>query len=506
LSTTLFAGTRGRGSARALALLLVVAAPGCGGRVKLESIDPAGGTAAGADVVTLGGHGFEDGMTVEIGGRAATVLAAGPDALRVRTPPGVAGDADVRVVAAGGDETLFPGAFHYAPLDARFDDASPAALPAGADVSGRGALALDLDADGDLDVVQAVRGAAPRVLVNAGGGVFEDWTVMWMPASTADTITLAAGDVDGDGLVDLMAANLGPDGEPNRLYRRRGPGLTPFFEDVSDATMPASAAGSTDVRLADLDADGDLDALFADWHAGADGAPRGVSALFNDGTGAFAAEDGAVPALDAPVFGLAPADFDADGDLDVFASVDGGPPVLLLNDGLGALSVAPPGRVPSLSWNGKLPAAGDVDGDGDPDVYEPDAGGPDHLLLNDGAGRLSDFSIELLPADPSHTEHAVLADLDLDGDLDVVLAKFGDAPDALYLNDGSGRMFDYSARLGAAGGTTTAVLVEDLDSDGAPDVFLSASSGAARLLLQEAPPRLGGGAWVVHPDGTEDGR
>jgi hypothetical protein len=180
--------------------------------------------------------------------------------------------------------------------------------------------------------------------------------------------------------------------------------------------------------------------------------------------------------------------------------------VLLLNDGLGALSVAPPGRVPSLSWNGKLPAAGDVDGDGDADVFEPDAGGTDHLLLNDGAGRLSDFSIELLPSDPSHSEHAVLADLDLDGDLDVVLAKFGDAPDALYLNDGSGRMFDYSSRLGAAGGVTTAVLVEDLDADGAPDVFLSANGGAGRLLLQEAPLRLGGGASVVHPDGTEDGR
>jgi hypothetical protein len=334
-----------------------------------------------------------------------------------------------------------------------------------------------------------------RVLENDGDGAFTDMTPRWMPPATDDTITVAVGDVDGDGLADLVTANLGEAGigAQNRLYLARGLDVSPYFEDVTAAAMPAVAAGSTDVVLADADADGDVDQIVADWRAGAAAdAPRGVSVLVNDGAGTFALGEGAVPALDVPAFGLAPADFDADGDLDVFVAVDGAPCVLLLNDGAGVFSQAPPGWVPALSVGAKLAAAGDLDGDGAVDVYVPNAAGVDVLLLNDGSGRLHDFSLELLPADPNHSEHAALADLDLDGDLDVVVAKFGEAPDALYLNDGSGRMFDYSSRLAAAGGgTSAAALVADFDADGAPDVLVSVDGGAGHLYLQQSPDRAG---------------
>jgi hypothetical protein len=406
----------------------------------------------------------------------------------------VAGTVDVTVVSRDGDEATLGEAFAYEPLEPHFYDGAEALPTEPAEVRGRAVAAADLDGDGDLDLVQAIREGTERVLINEDGH-FSDETAAWMPESTDDTIGVAVGDVNGDGLLDVVTANLGAAGEQNRLYLARSEAAT-VFEDVTGTALPALADASTDLALFDSDGDGDLDLLVANWKDGeAEEAVRGVRLLVNDGSGDFAEAPDRLPSPDAGVFGLAVADFDADGDPDLFLAADTGPCLLYLNDGAGVFSQAPPTYLPSLTLGARLPAVGDVDGDGSLDLLLPDVAGADRLFLGDGTGRFEDFSIELMPADPVASEHAALADVDLDGDLDAVISRYGNGPDLLYRNDGTGRMFDYSSRLpDHSGGKPAASAVADFNLDGTPDIFISVDGGPGHLFLQGIDPALAGTA------------
>jgi hypothetical protein len=140
-----------------------------------------------------------------------------------------------------------------------------------------------------------------------------------------------------------------------------------------------------------------------------------------------------------------------------------------------------------LAGPGMNAAAGDADGDGDLDLALAMEFEPNILLSNDGAGGFTDVS-DRLPRTVHDSEDVAFADFDGDRDLDLVLVSEDDRTDQLFLNDGTGRFTDASARL-ATDDVSNALVVLDLDGDGAPDV-LTGNIGTDRVLMNDGSGRF----------------
>lgn len=127
-------------------------------------------------------------------------------------------------------------------------------------------------------------------------------------------------------------------------------------------------------------------------------------------------------------------------------------------------------------------AVADIDADGDLDIVVANEFRPNILLLNDGAGRFSDGS-ERLPRTQHDSEDVGIADFDADGDLDIMIVSEDDLINELYLNDGDGTFTDASDRIPVTG-TTNGLVVADLDGDGAPDGVL-ANNGQDAVVMND---------------------
>ncbi len=440
------------------------------------------------------------------------------------------GDLDALFGRYGGRNGLFLG-----DGTGRFVDVSAAALPTDSDRTLSIGLG-DVDGDGDLDgVLVGERPGLDRLYLNDGSGVFADATAN-VPQVSVDSLGVALGDVDGDGDLDLV---VGRDNE-SALLVNDGFGL---FVDVAPAQLPSTihARNLASIELVDLDADGDLDIA-------ATGA-----LLRNDGAGSF--DD--VTVANRPSFSLkssATGDLDADGDLDwfagrgVFATVGGSvfpEDSLLLNRGDGSFVDVSRGDLPkesAFSTDREPRAAfGDIDGDGDLDlvVGSNDFG---RVFVNDGTG-VFDRALQALSPPAgflANIEDLVLAELDGDGDLDIVfvgspggsvyflndgLGHFTPAPvralplwagtgrvveasdvdgdgdldlvvgydglDALFLNLGAGRFRDASASfLPAVGGMTSALAFDDINGDGNQDLFVAHVGGPTGVYLGDGTGRF----------------
>ncbi len=183
-----------------------------------------------------------------------------------------------------------------------------------------GSVFADFDADRDLDAVLSSAGGQDTLLDNRREQGFAARGQEAGLAARGSGRGVAAGDVDGDGLADLVFAS-GPD-TPLRLYLN-GPRRAFTAREIAKPSG-ASLFGAV---LFDADNDSDLDLFFA-----------GSTLLLylNDGKGRFRnASDEAglqqIPVKDGR--GAAAADLDGDGDLDLVVTVNGGPPLLLRNEG-----------------------------------------------------------------------------------------------------------------------------------------------------------------------------
>ena len=197
-----------------------------------------------------------------------------------------------------------------------------------------------------------------------------------VPPLELDWRAVAAGDIDGDGDLDLVFANYGTPGVGQRNIWMRNDG-TGLFARMPDTALRLGPSLSRAVLLADFDRDGDLDAFF--------GNQRLDAICRNDGRGELASSPGDLPALDRTTYAAASGDIDGDGDIDIVAAC-GGNDIVYLNDGAGRFS----------DGSARLPAAWDLtvaleladfDGDGDLDLLRVNQDAPSQLLLNDGSGQ-----------------------------------------------------------------------------------------------------------------------
>ena len=178
--------------------------------------------------------------------------------------------------------------------------------------------------------------------------------------------------------------------------------------------------------------------------------------------------------------GLAGADLDADGRLDVVLATEAGLDWLEW-DGhtLAPRPSAAPGVDLSLAVG---VVAADGDGDGDLDLFVTRWRRPDVLLRNDGGRFVDGTAAAGLPREALRSTSAAFGDADGDGDLDLAVATFGPAPweeetaaepSRLFLNDGAGGFVDASPLLSPWGDGWTFLLAwQDLDADGRPELLV----------------------------------
>jgi hypothetical protein len=136
-----------------------------------------------------------------------------------------------------------------------FTDATAASLLVHTGQS-HGAVALDVEGDGDQDIAVADGEDGVRLLINDGAGVFAVAGAGQLPAQTGYAVRIDAGDIDFDGSMDLVLGNAGQD----QILLNDGAGA---FSDATSAELPSDTRRSFGVELADGDADLDLDLLVA---------------------------------------------------------------------------------------------------------------------------------------------------------------------------------------------------------------------------------------------------
>jgi hypothetical protein len=336
------------------------------------------------------------------------------------------------------------------------------------------------------------------------------------------TVDLAGGavmdDFDGDGLLDLISSTWDPCAG-FKAFRNDGAG---GFEDVASAWGLADHWGGLNLTHADFDNDGDLDLLLlrGAWMGGI-GRIRN-SLLRNDlsdGRGFVDVTHQAGLAAPAyPTQAAAWADYDLDGDLDVYIGnedPDGWsfPSQLFRNNGDGTFTdTAASAGVTNLSF-AKAVAWGDYDDDGDPDLYVSNSG-PNRLFRNDGQGRFHDVAAELGVTEPEGRSFATwFFDFDNDGDLDLFVADYSAPVPAvtavyfgrraleyrprLYRNEG-GRFTEISTRAGLASPLLPmGANYGDLDTDGWPDIFLGTGEPGYEAVMPNVAYRNADGRQFV---------
>ncbi len=387
----------------------------------------------------------------------------------------------------------------------------------------------DVDGDGDLDIVSLCAGMNfINILKNKGDGTFEKYVNYNAGHSPLD---LFLGDLDNDGDLDVTTSNV-KDGTLT-LVPNNGDGTFSTYEFYYVGGWPRGLA------MGDIDNDDDLDLVTANYLGGS------LSIRYNDGTGYFPKHF--IKYIAVEPFAVIIEDLDMDGSLDMVSADEGlfelvlvyndgngnftkrenlhydigGYPYAILyhdlnGDGIKDLITSNNGQnslsflwgqdnntfTPFVDYYSKelRPfgiVVGDIDGDGDDDLVCTNLGfdtDPEYnltFLWNDGNGTFTSHENMEVGADPVNLR---LSDIDLDGDLDIVVANMGSSSVTILKNQNNnsfGERRDYPV-----GPEPMCVSLSDLDHDGDLDI-VTANHGNDSISLMY---NLGDGTFSDHEE------
>ncbi len=391
---------------------------------------------------------------------------------------------------------------------------------------GAGVATFDVDRDGRLDLyltsaIVGPKGLRDALLMNRGGGKFEDLTAAsGLPLDRAG-LGVAAADFDADFNVDLYLTGI----NDNRLFRLEGA----TFQDVTQLSgVVVRDAISLTARWSDIDQDGDLD-LYVINHApisdleqafveAKDGVGMANAVFRNDGKPELVGmrpEDNSTPAAaatpDLPatkglslVFStawpsaeiikagagrhtaVAALDIDDDRDTDYVVTADGQPPTVLLNDRGGRFHATE-----LRGWNPETACSGllvtDLDKDGRSDLVANSSGGPVFAWRNRStrSGLETMITGDSFPTNARNWRTAMMVDLDLDTWSDLVGLPAIDAEDTpIWARNHGDRLEDRPLALGPVGSEnrpTGGFTLANLIGDALPDLVLCRDGESPRI-------------------------
>jgi hypothetical protein len=418
------------------------------------------------------------------------------------------------------------------------------------EVIGAGGALFDYDNDGDVDLF-AVQGTGSSRLyrneLDAGRRLrFVDVTDRSGIAVSGDGMGAATGDIDNDGWVDLYVTGLGA----NRMLRNKGDGT---FADVTAGSGTDDRRWSTSATFFDYDRDGWLDLFVVHYVNFSAGMTRGCfsagsardycnPAVYDpvadrllrnnrDGTFSDVSVRAGLTRTPARGLGVLAADVNGDGWTDLYVANDGDPNHLWINDrGTGAFTDDALLSGVAVSRSGRAQGsmgvdAGDVDGDGDEDLFVTNLDNEGNALYrNLGKGLFEERTVEAGLFRLGFTGFGTrFIDYDNDGWLDLVVAngavrhqnrqvQTGDPyplrqRNQLFRNDRGRRFIEVTDAAGAAFAplrVARGTAAGDLDNDGDTDLVIFNNSGPARVLLNEAGSRRGHWIGVRVLDGRRD--
>lgn len=418
-----------------------------------------------------------------------------------------------------------------------------------------GVALFDYNNDGLLDIFFTNGAAIPslektdgsysnRLFRNNGDGTFTDVTEKAGLQGIGYSMGVAAGDYDNDGFVDLYVVGF----NHNQLFHNNGDGT---FTDVTEKAgvggmVPKiGKAWSVAAGWFDYNNDGLLDLFVVNYLnyniknanlCGYQGLPAYCSPLDylgtanilyrNNGDGTFTdvSESSHIAQYVGKGMGLAFADYDGDGFMDVFVSNDTFENYLFHNNGNGTFTnVAPLAGVAYNSFGKAIAGMGvdfrDIDNDGKPDIFETAMFGESFpLYRNLGNGQFEDVSGAAgLSALTSRSTGwgAGIFDFDNDGNKDLFTANadiLDDAmelahrpyplPNRVFRNKGGMSFEDVSARAGAGFSVPAAhrsAAFGDLDNDGRIDVVVTVLNGAPEIWMNRSGAEAGGkrNRWII---------
>ena len=419
------------------------------------------------------------------------------------------------------------------------------------EVMGPGIALLDYDNDGDLDIYlvqgEMLGTGTPLLTPPRGRGLTDQLyrndlevladgtrTLRFTDVTAESGITargygmgVATGDIDNDGWVDLYLTRFGP----NQLFRNDGDGT---FSDVSVRSGTDDRYWGVSAAFVDVDRDGWLDLFVGNYlryslethvlcfHPSGQPPNYCVPEMYRPQPSRFYRNRGDGTFVDAtaaaglarefgPALGVATADVDGDGWVDIFVANDQQENQLWVNQGDGTF------RNMALLWGVALGEAGDAkadmgvdfgdfDNDGDEDLFITELTGQGSTLhVNDGTGMFEDRSAGAgirSPSLPYTGFGAAWLDFDNDGWLDILavnglVVESLDAmatddpfplqqPNQLFRNLGNGRFEDVTDRAGAVfdlSEVSRGAAFGDVDNDGDMDVLVANGAGRVRLLM-----------------------
>lgn len=445
----------------------------------ISSISPTSGKPG--DSITITGTNFDTtpaNNVVFFGGAEATVTAATATQLTVTVPEGASHD-PIHVLASGrAARSPVPFSPTYAGVAKTITAeiyASPTVLSPG--TTTRGVVTGDFDEDGFIDIAVTNQGT-PSVAVyrstGKSGGVNASSFATKVDL-TADSAVdqLATGDVDGDGHLDLVAAN----SSSNTVSVF----LNTFGGGISFASKVDFATGSSafDVALADIDGDGKLDIIVPNR------TDNTVSVLRNtsiDGTASFAAK--VDYAADANTRHIAVSDFDGDGKIDIASINEINASVSVFRNTATAGTIDASSLAAHVKFTvagGPLGlAVGDFDGDGKPDLASTGTSAMLSILRNTGSSGTLSFATKVDFSNPSSPSQVAAGDIDGDGKIEIVTSHQTGANDTLsvFKNNSTSGSISFATRVEIITPATSpfGVHLADIDGDDRPELIAANQS------------------------------